>query len=162
MKQILTSAFILVMSVFATHVKAQISDNDKEDVKKVYEAAAAAFKNMDAMAMSNIFIENGAQIDPMGKIIRGKANLLTYFTGLFSYFKSLPKPDKTTTNVSDWDSRSIAPGITVATYTEETVTTTGDKTGSSKYSFSLLLVKKNGKWLAEQVTLTPVINMVMQ
>lgn len=159
MKQILTSAAILLLTVFTTNVKAQISEKDKVDTKNVFEAAAKAFKNMDATAMSDIFTGNGTHIDPMGKITHGKAALVDYFTNLFSYFKSQPKPDKSTITQSDWNSRLIAPGVILTNYIEETTNFRGDKASSIKYSFAVVLVKKNGRWLAEQVAMTPVIEM---
>lgn len=160
MKQLITTAALLLTTVFSFTAKAQISEKDKEDTKKVYEAAATAFQNMDATAMSNIFTDNGTHIDPMGKITRGRSNLLSSFTNLFSYFKTLPKPDKSTKNVTNPDSHYIAPGVILTNYTEETTDYTGDKTSSTKFSIAVLLVKKNGKWLCEQVTMTPVIEMI--
>jgi hypothetical protein len=115
---------------------------------------------MDANALTGVFTENGTHIDPMGKIMQGRSNLLSLYTNLFSYFKSLPKPDKSTTNVTNQDARYIAPGVILTTYTEETTNYIGDKTSSMKYSYAILIVKKNGKWLCEQVTMTPVIEMV--
>lgn len=156
MKQILTTAALLLTTVFSFNAKAQISEKDKEDTKKVYETAATAFQNMDATAMSNLFTDNGTHIDPMGRITQGRSNLLSLFTNLFSYFKTLPKPDKSTKNVTNDDARYITPGIILTNYTEETTNYTGDKTSSTKYSIAVLLVKKNGKWLCEQVTMTPV------
>lgn len=156
MKQILTTAALLLTTVFSFNAKAQISEKDKDDIKKVYEAAATAFQKMDATALSNIFTDNGTHINPMGKITQGRSNLLSLYTNLFSYFKTQPRPDKSTTNLTNQEARYIAPGVILTTYTEETTNYSGDKASSEKYSFAILLVKKNGKWLCEQVTMTPV------
>lgn len=157
MKQLITTAALLLITVFSFHAKAQqVSDEDLKDIEKVYADFGAAFEKFDAQAATNLYTENGVHIDPTGKITRGRKGLLTYYIQLFSYFKSLPKPDKMTHQDSDWNTRYLAPGLIEVSYTSADIKTYGDKTETIKFSMAIILKRIGDKWLAEQVAMTPV------
>ena len=157
MKQLTTSAAALLFILFTFTARAQkLSDYDQQDVEKVYADFTAAFQKLDAQAAVDLYTDNGLHIDPMGKIIRGHKELLAYHTNLFAYFKSLPKPDKTTHRDYDWNSRYVAPGLVMVSYTSEDINSFGDKIRRDKYSMAVLLKRVGDKWLADEVAMTPV------
>jgi ketosteroid isomerase-like protein len=158
MKHVFTTAALLLITMFSFSVKAQqVSEKDQADIKKVYADFTAAFEKSDAQATVNLYTSTGIHIDPQGKIVRGHKDLLEYHVGLFKWFKTFPRPDKTTHTDTDWESHYLAPGVISVTYTSEDISTYGDKTRSDKFSISVILKRTGDKWLADQVTMTPVV-----
>ena len=80
------------------------------------------------------------------------------YTGLFNYFRSLPKPDRHEQTNLFMQTRYLATDVILATYTEQTDNYFGEKKDTGKMTFSIVLRKTGGKWLIELVTLTPVIS----
>lgn len=156
----MTTAALLLTTFLSFNVQAQkVSDEDLKDIQKVYAAFSASLAQQDAQAMTSLYAENGVHIDPTGKITRGRKDLLAFHTQLFSFFKSLPKPDKTTHQDSNWDYRYLAPGLIIVTYTSEDISYYSEKTRSDKFSMSIILKRTGDQWLAEQVAMTPVTDM---
>jgi len=153
-----TAALLLTLS-FALNLNAQISAADQKGIEECYNAFMAAFDKLDATAIGPLFTENAEHISPMGEVIRGRANLVTFYTNLFAFFKSQPKPDKTETVNTAWQNRYLAADLILATYTSTDTHHFGDKVKEDKMTVAVLLRKTGGKWLAELVTLTPVMAM---
>lgn len=151
-----TAALLLVIS-FAQNLNAQtISAADQKGVEECYNAFMNAFDKMDASSLGSWLTENAEHISPLGEVVRGRANLVTYFNNLFAFFKNQPKPDKMERNNTNWQNRYLASDLILATYVSEDVSYFGDKKESQKMSVSVLLRKKDSRWLAELITLTPV------
>lgn len=156
----MTAAALLLATMFSFNAHAQkVSDEDQKDIQKVYTAFTTAFEKQDAQAAASLYSDNGIHIDPTGKIVRGRKDLLAYHTQLFKLFSEMPKPDKTTHQDTNWDACYLAPGMILVTYTSEDVSFYGDKTRSDKFSLSVILKRIGNQWLAEQVTMTPVADM---
>lgn len=159
MSNILKMTALLLAFCFAQNLQAQVSDADKKGIEECYNAFEAAFEKSDASTLGTWMTDNVEHISPLGEIVRGRANLVTYFTNLFAFLKTQPKPDKTESKNLNWQSRYLASDLILASYTTETTTHFGDKTQVEKMSFSVLLRKKDNKWLTELITLTPVTPM---
>lgn len=156
----MTTAALLLATMFSFNAHAQkVSEEDQKDIQKVYAAFTTAFEKQDAQATASLYSENGVHIDPTGKIIRGRKDLLAFHVQLFKLFSEMPKADKTTHQDSDWDSRYLAPGMILVTYTSQDVSYYGEKTRSDKFSMSVILKRTGNQWLAEQVAMTPVTEM---
>jgi len=157
MYNFLKSAALLLSVCFAQNLSAQaISDADQKGIEACYNAFMTAFEKMDASGLDSWLTENAEQITPLGEVVRGRANLLTNYQNMFAFFKSQPKPDRYERKTSDWSNRYLATDLILATYASEEITQYGDKTNSEKMSVAVLLRKKDGKWAAELITLTPV------
>lgn len=163
MSNFLKTAALLLAFSFAQNLHAQtISAADQKGVEECYNAFMSAFDKLDAAPMGAWFTENAEHISPMGEVIRGRANLVTFYTNLFTFFKSQPKPDKFERKNSNWQSRYLSTDLILSTYVGEDISHFGDKTESSKMTIAVLLRKTGGKWLAELITLTPVTPMPVQ
>jgi uncharacterized protein (TIGR02246 family) len=157
MKQLMTTATLLLLIVFSFNADAQkLSESDQKDIEKVYADFTAAFEKMDAQATVNFYTGNGIHIDPDGQIVRGRKDLLAFHEKLFAWFKSLARPDKTIHQDTDWNTRYLAPGLIQVTYTSGNVRYFGDKHYKEKFSIAAILKRVGDKWLAEQVAMTPV------
>ncbi len=150
-------AALLLLCCFTQTLRAQsVSTADQQGIEACYKAVQAAFEQLDANAMGSLFTENGESISPMGEITRGRANLVAMYTGLFNYFKSLPKPDRHEQTFLFQQMRYLTPDLILVTQTEQTDNYFGEKKDTEKMTFSILLRKTGGKWLIELVALTPV------
>ncbi|MBP6828617.1 MAG: nuclear transport factor 2 family protein [Saprospiraceae bacterium] len=160
MSNFLKMAALLLCISFAPTLRAQtISDADQKGAEECYNAFMSAFDKLDASGLGSWFTENAEEINPMGEIVRGRANLVSSYTNLFAFFKTQPKPDRVEHNNTNSRSRYLAADLMSWTYTSENVSHFGDKTRSEKMSVSVLLRKTGSKWLLEQITLTPVAPM---
>lgn len=160
MSNFLKTAALLLIFSSARHLQAQtVSEADQKGVKECYDAFNSAFDKLDAAGLGSWVTENAEHISPMGEIVRGRANLVTYFTNIFAFFKSQPRPDRMERKTSNWQNRYLATDLVLATYVSEDVSYFGDKSQTSKMTLSVLLRKTGGKWLAELITLTPVAAM---
>lgn len=156
----MTTAALLLATLFSFNARAQkVSDEDLNDIQKVYAAFTTAFEKQDAQAAASLYADNGIHIDPLGKIVRGRKDLLAYHVQLFKMFSEMPKADKTTHQDTDWNTRYLAPGMILVTYTSEDISYFGEKTRSDKFSMSVILKRTGNQWLAEEVTMTPVTDM---
>lgn len=161
MSKILKTAVLLLLTSFCTqnlHAQA-ISDADKKGIEACYHNFMAAFEKMDPAALGTLFTENAVNIDPTGKIVRGRSNIIAHYGGYMAYLKSQPKPDQMKTENTDWQNRYLAPDLISSTYTSKDILTFGDKVKEEVMSLSILLRKKGDQWLAELITLTPVVEM---
>ena len=159
MSNISKLAALLLCCCFTQNLRAQsISTADQQGIEATYHAFMAAFEHLDAAAMGPLFTENAEVVSPMGEITRGRDNLVVMYTGLFNYFKSLPKPDRSEQQNTAWQSRYLAPDLILASYTEESTSYFGEKKKTEKMAQTVVLRKTGGKWLAELITLTPVIS----
>lgn len=150
--------------LFSCSLNAQtpISAADQKGIEECYNAFMSAFDKTDASTLGPWFTENAEHISPMGDLVRGRTNLVTYYGNLFNFFKSQPKADKTERNNTNFQSRYLSTDLILSTYTSEDIRYFGDKKESSKMSASALLRKTGGKWLAELIVLTPVAPMPPQ
>ena len=141
-------------------VQAQaISAEDQKGIDACYNDFMAAFEKMDAAAIEALLTENAEQITPDGNITRGRANVVANIKGYMEFLKSQPKPDKQETKNLGMQNRYLAPDLVLSTYTEENTLTFGNQTKVEKTTTAVLLKKSKGKWLAELITLTPVVTM---
>ena len=137
----------------------QISAADQKGIEECFNSSMAAIEKMDAAAFGSLLTENAVQIDPMGNIVRGRANLINHFSQWFAFLKSQPKPDRAEHKTSNWASQYLATDLILSTYTEEISNYFGDKAQTEKNAVCVFLRKQNGKWLVELITLTPVVEM---
>lgn len=159
MSKISKLATLLLTCFFALNLQAQsVSAADQQGVDACYKAVKTAFGQLDANAMGSLFMENAEVVSPMGEITRGRANIVTMYTGLFNYFKSQPKPDRYEQTNLFMQTRYLAKDLILATYTEQSDNYFGEKKDTGKMTFSIVLHKTGDKWLIELVTLTPVIS----
>ena len=156
----LKTAALLLTLCFAQNLQAQaVSDADQKGVEECYNTFMTAFDKLDASGLGPWFAENAEHISPMGEIIRGRANLVTFYTNLFTFFKSQPKPDRYERKNSNRTNRYLAADLILATYTSEETSQFGDKVQTDSMSVAVLLRKSGGKWIAELITLSPVVAM---
>lgn len=160
MSNFLKTAALLLAFSFAQNLHAQtISATDQKGVEECYNAFMSAFDKLDAASMGPWFTENAEHISPMGEVVRGRANLVNYYSKLFTFFKSQPKPDKMERKNTNWQSRYLSTDLILSTYVGEDISHFGDKTESNTMSVAVLLRKTGGKWQAELIALTPVVPM---
>jgi ketosteroid isomerase-like protein len=160
MSNISKSAALLLACFFALNLHAQtISDADRQGIETTYKSFAAAFDQLDATAMGPLFTENAEVVTPRGEIVRGRASLVTMYTGLFNYFKSLPRPDRSEREILNRQEHYLAKDLILVSYTEVSTGYYGDKQRVDKMAQSILLRKNGDTWLAELVALTPVMEM---
>lgn len=129
---------------------------DDKAVVDVYNQAMKAFEKQDAQALTSLFTENAEHITPLGSIIRGKESLQAGYAGLFKMFAQMPKPDRSTREVVNQKNRYITPELLISTYTEKITSHFGTKSTVEELTSSVILSKKEGRWLIENLTLTPV------
>lgn len=159
MSNLLKTATLLLSFTCTLNLHAQVSETDQKGIEACYNAFMTAFQNMDGAAVGPLFTENAEHISPIGEIVRGRANLVTYYTNLFAFFKSQPKPDRTETNNKDWHNRYLAKDLILSTYTSHETHHFGDKVQEEIMSVAVLLRKQGDQWLADMVALTPVTPM---
>ncbi len=160
MSNISKLAALLLTCSFALNLRAQsLSATDQQGIDATFKSISAAFEKMDAPALSPFFTENAVSVSPMGQITRGHDNLIAMYTGLFNYFKSLPVPDRYEEQRLDWQARYLTQEVVAISFVEMSTSYFGDKNKVEKMAYSLILRKKDSKWLVEQVSLTPVIDM---
>lgn len=153
-------AALLLTCSFALNLRAQsLSTADQQGIDATFKSISAAFEQLDAPALSPFFTENAVSVSPLGHITRGHANLMGMYTGLFNYFKSLPVPDRYEDQRLDWQARYLTQDIVAISFVEMSTSYFGDKNKVEKMAYSLILRKVDGKWLVEQVSLTPVTDM---
>ena len=160
MSNLLKTATLLLCFAFTQNLHAQtITAADQKGVDACYNAFVTAFDNMDASGLGPWFTENAEEINPLGELVRGRANLVTNYTNLFAYFKSQPKPDKVERNNTNQQSRYLASDLILFTYISEETLHFGDKKESNKMATSVLLRKKDNKWMVELLNVVPVTPM---
>ncbi len=136
-----------------------ISAADQKGIEACYNGFMSAFEKMDVTGIEALLTENAEQITPEGNITRGRANVVANMKGYMEFLKSQPKPDKFETKNLGWQNRYLAPDVILATYTEENTLSFGSQTKVEKTTTAVVLKKSNGKWLADLITLTPVVTM---
>ena len=147
-------------ALFAQNLQAQaISAADQKGIEECYNAFMAAFEKMDASSTGPWLTENAEQIVPTGEIIRGRANIVASMAGFMGFLKTQPKPDSTATKNVNAQTRYLAPDLILYSYTEESTQHFGNKSKTEKTSTTVLLRKVGSKWLADLITLTPVVAM---
>jgi ketosteroid isomerase-like protein len=157
MSNISKMAALLLSCFFALNLPAQtISDADQKGIEATYQSFMTAFEQMDAASMGPLFTENAVLVNPLGEIVRGRANLITSYTGLFNYFKSQPKPDRYEVKNENWETHYLAKDQILVSYTEVSTSYFGATQNVEKLSQAVVLRKTGDKWLAELVSLTPV------
>lgn len=161
MKNILLTLLTCCAFVFFSQtLQAQtISDADQKGVTACYNDFTAALGKMDIKAIEALLTENAEQITPDGNITRGRTNVVANMKGYMEFLKGLPKPDKVETKLLGMQSRYLAPNVILSTYTEETTLSFGSQTKVEKTTTAVVLKKLNDKWLADLITLTPVVKM---
>lgn len=123
-----------------------------------YNGFSAAFAKMDIAGIEALLTESAEQITPEGNITRGRTNVLANMKGYLDFLKGLPKPDKVDTKLIGMQSRYLAPGLILTTYTEENILSFGSQAKVEKTTTAVVLRKMNDKWLVDLIALTPVVN----
>jgi uncharacterized protein (TIGR02246 family) len=131
------------------------NNSDEKDINTVYEKAMNALNKFDAKAMASLFTENADLIDPSGAIIHSRAAIEQHHKTLFAFFSKMPKPDNFSRELFDKNFRLFAPDKAIYTYRQVETATFGDKKRVDEMAHNVLLVKQNGQWLIESLTLTP-------
>ncbi len=161
MKNILFKLFTLcAFAFFSQNLQAQaISAADQKGIEECYNVFRSAFEKLDASSIGPWLTENAEQILPNGEIIRGRANIVANMAGFMGFLKTQPKPDRTEIKNANAQTRYLAPDLILYTYTEESTQHFGDKSNTEKMTNAVLLRKVGGKWLAELIALTPMVEM---
>ena len=136
-----------------------ISPADQKGIEACYNGFMAAFEKMDPTGVGALLTENAEHIIPNGEIVRGRANVVASMAGFMEFLKTHPKPDHAAQKNLNWQSRYVAPDVILSTYTEETTQQFGDKTTVEKLTTAIVLRKIGDKWLADLISLTPVVAM---
>ncbi len=161
MKNSVLNCFIFcAFALFTQNIQAQtISAADQAGITACYNAFMAAFEKLDAAAIGPLLTENAEQIIPTGEIVRGRANIVASMEGYMAFLKTQPKPDRMETKNVAQQNRYLSTDLILTTYTEESTLYFGDKSRTEKMTTSVIMRKINGKWLADLITLTPVMAM---
>jgi ketosteroid isomerase-like protein len=156
---LLTLLTCCAFAFFSQTLQAQtISDADQKGIMTCYNDFTAAIGKMDIAAIEALLTEDAEQITPEGNITRGRTNVVANMKGYMEFLKSLPKPDKFETKLLGMQSRYLAPGTILTTYTEENTLSFGSQTKVEKTTTAVVLKKMNDKWLLDLITLTPVVS----
>ena len=156
MSNISKSAALLLSCFCVISLSAQpLSKADKTDIDNSTEAWGKVFETWNAGALGPFFTDNAEVVTPRGEIVRGRDNLVTLYTGLFQYFSAQPKPDRTEVKKTSQNERYLTPDLVLVSFLDETTFFFGANKKVEKMAYSILWRKTKGKWLAEQVTLTP-------
>jgi ketosteroid isomerase-like protein len=160
MKKTLLNLLACCTFVFFTQtLQAQsISDADQKGIMANYNGFSAAFGKMDMAGIEALLTENVDQITPNGSITRGRSSVVANMKGYMEFLKGLPKPDKVEVKLIGMQSRYLAPGLILATYTEEKSISFGSQTKVEKTTTAVVLKKTNDKWLLDLIALTPVVS----
>ena len=160
MKNILLTLIACCAFAFFTQtLQAQtISDADQKGIMANYNGFSAAFGKMDMAGIETLLTENVDQITPDGSITRGRSSVVANMKGYMEFLKGLPKPDKVEVKLIGMQSRYLAPGLILATYTEEKSISFGSQTKVEKTTTAVVLKKMNDKWLVDLIALTPVVS----
>lgn len=150
-------AALLPCIFFALSLVAQpLSKTDKADIEAQSSPWGKVFETWYAPALEPFFAENAEMVTPQGTIIRGRSQIIDMFSGLFQYFKTLPKADRTEKAEINKSERYLAPDVVLMTFVEESTSYFGTDKRVESMAHSIIFRKINGKWLAEHVTITPV------
>ncbi len=150
-----SDAIIPIMTMPALDASSSVKNTDDADIQAVFNDVKRAFNSRNIKALGELFAENATHVSPIGTIIQGKPALTQTFIALFKMFAQMPKSDSETTEVLDKTGRYLNPDLYLTTYREKNTAVFGSKTRVEETAFSVLLAKKNGKWLIENLTLTP-------
>lgn len=147
-------------ALFSQTAQAQaISPADQKGIEACYNGFMAAFEKMDPTGIGALLTESAEHIVPNGEIVRGRSNVVASMAGFMEFLKTQPKPDHFAQKNLNWQSRYVAQDVILSTYTEETTQQFGDKTTVEKLTTAILLRKIGDKWLADMISLTPVVAM---
>lgn len=118
-------------------------NKELDDVRATSEAFEKAYNAGDAKAIAAQFTENAEVVDEEGNVIEGRANIEARFAALF---KEHPK---TKISVELTSLRQLSPDVAVEDG-YSTTTLTPDEPGS-RSPYTLVHVKRDGKWLVASV-----------
>lgn len=156
---LLTLITCCAFAFFSQTLQAQsISDADQKGIMTCYNDFSAAFGKMDIAGIEAQLTENVDQITPDGSITHGRTNVVANMKGYLEFLKGLPKPDKVDTKLIGMQSRYLAPGTILTTYTEEKSISFGGQTKVEKTTTAVVLKKMNNRWLLDLIALTPVVS----
>ncbi len=144
-----------VMPMPALDATSSVKNTYDADIQAVYDNAKKALNTGNVAALVDLFAENATHVTPLGTIVKGKEALTQNYIALFKMFAQMPKPDSRTTEVLDMTGQYLNPDLFLTTYREKNTSVFGSKTQVEEMACSVLLAKKNGKWLIENLTLTP-------
>lgn len=163
MSNFIRIAAVLLLTALCANANAQtISATDQKGIEACYNGFMAAFEKLDASNLGSLLTENAEHIIPNGAIIRGRDNVVAAMKGYMEFLKTQPKPDNVEIKNLGMQSRYLASDVILSTYTEETSTTVAGKTNVEKLTNAIIMRKVNGQWLAELISLTPVVEMIKQ
>jgi uncharacterized protein (TIGR02246 family) len=135
-------AAVLVSSLVSV-ASAQKAGKDEETVRQMQADFAAAWNKHDAKAMAALWAEDGDVINPAGKVAKGRADVEKLMAEEHATFA---KGTTFTNNVTGV--RFLKPDVALldASYEIAGVMGPGGKAGSMKGLYTVVLVKKGGKW----------------
>ena len=160
MSKFLKTAALLLMTALCANLNAQtISAADQKGIEATYKSFMKAFDTLDPSGLPALLTENAEHVPPTGALIRGRYQVAAAMGGYIEFLKTQPKPDKMEYVNKSLESRYLAKDVILSTYTEETTITLGAETLVELMTAAIVMRKVNGNWLAELVSLTPVIEM---
>jgi uncharacterized protein (TIGR02246 family) len=124
-------------------------DNAKEEaaLQKNAEAFIEAFQKGDAKALAAFWTEDGDYVDETGKHMKGREAIEKTFTELFAENKGLKL------RIDVQALRFVTPDVAVEDGTTEVIPPDGEPPSRARYT--VVHVKKDGKWLLSSVRDAP-------
>lgn len=154
MKNVLFSAicFSIAFCSFAPVASAQSGDEAtfKAYLKEVYDT----YEKGDTKGMFSYYADNAAEIGPDGRLTSGKKALEESWT---AFEKMMDAKPKFTYNLTSY--RFITPDVAIVTWDSDADIKMGGQQIGGKTIAMAVLHKKDGRWLIEFDSLTPVMEM---
>lgn len=131
---------------------------DETAVLAVCKEGFEAFTTYDADRFAAVYAENGVHIDPMGNVHIGREAIRQAHKALFQMWGGKPAGD-----TYKWEQTKVhftSPDLAVVNITNTSFNPTMNGTRQEqKATFTIVAVRQNGQWLAQNVQMTPVIPM---
>jgi uncharacterized protein (TIGR02246 family) len=142
----IAGALALTVGLFALPAQAADSDDNAADaaaMKKNAEAFTAAFDKGDAKAVAAFWTPNGDYVDETGRHMKGREEIEKAFTEFFSENKGLK------VQIHSESLRFVTPEVAI----EDGVTAVSEPDGGppSRARYTVVHVKKDGKWMLSSV-----------
>ncbi|MBL7813546.1 MAG: SgcJ/EcaC family oxidoreductase [Saprospiraceae bacterium] len=135
--------------------EATAQNNVEKIIEDVYHQAMKAIDTRNARAITDLFTEKGVMIDPLGSIHNGKDAIYKNYVALFQMLSKMPPPSSFNRTFQDRTHVFLAPTKILLRYSEVETRQYGDKKSVDEMAYSVILSQENGKWLIENLTLTP-------
>ncbi|AEE49091.1 YybH family protein [Haliscomenobacter hydrossis] len=142
-------AFALVLPAFS--IQAQNAADEKAILATCKEGFDA-FNAFDADRFALVYTETAVVVNPMGGLIEGRENIRQAHKALFQMWGGNPQGNGYT-----WEKqtlRFITPEVAIINIVSAN---SRNNAITDRMAYSLTVVKKNGKWLCENIQITPIV-----